>query len=525
MNPRLGTNTTFAWARPWAATIALILAFALIRGVYLAFFSPYTLIEDEAHYWEWSRRLGWSYYSKGPGVAWIIAASTQLFGLSEFAVRLPAVVSSALGSIAVAGLARAIFKDGRVGFFAVLVLNAMPAHQAVSTLMTIDGPYLACWAFGAWAAWHALTSGRALAWAAFGAAMGTGFLFKYTILVLPLGVGLFALVRSRALTNFKASGPLIALGCALLGLLPVAIWTAQNDWVTVRHLLGHVGLPGGDAPPSGGSWSYSPLWTLEFIGLQFAAGGATLVLALLAAFNVTRTHRGDGGRLPATWAPSGPAYLLCVAAPMFAMYLGVTFFTNVEANWTVAGFVTLAPLAGWAAVDAQERNDVPLRIARELSIAGVAVSITIITAGAIGARYAIPGLTRATGADELAKQTHEFGQSLVQDRPGVEPIYIAVHYGRASLMAFYLPGRPTVYASQSLMGGRRTQYDLWPQTDLTNPDTTASLVGRPAVLLGGRANLWTEAFEGVVDHGKLPAEPKADRLTFTADAFVGFPTP
>ena len=36
------------------------------------------LAPAEAHYWEWSRRLDWSYYSKGPMVAYLIAVTTRL---------------------------------------------------------------------------------------------------------------------------------------------------------------------------------------------------------------------------------------------------------------------------------------------------------------------------------------------------------------------------------------------------------------------------------------------------------------
>ena len=42
---------------------------------------------DEAHYWMWSDRLAPAYFSKGPGVAFAIRASTALFGDSEFGVR------------------------------------------------------------------------------------------------------------------------------------------------------------------------------------------------------------------------------------------------------------------------------------------------------------------------------------------------------------------------------------------------------------------------------------------------------
>src|SRR3569623_1327075 len=45
---------------------------------------------DEAQYWEWSQQLDWSYYSKGPLVAWLIALSETLFGHGVWQVRLPA---------------------------------------------------------------------------------------------------------------------------------------------------------------------------------------------------------------------------------------------------------------------------------------------------------------------------------------------------------------------------------------------------------------------------------------------------
>ena len=71
---------------------------------YLAWDCPLDLAPDEAHYWDWSRHLDWSYYSKGPLVAWLIRASCELVGdWSEqhtgsltFAVRLPAVLCGSL---------------------------------------------------------------------------------------------------------------------------------------------------------------------------------------------------------------------------------------------------------------------------------------------------------------------------------------------------------------------------------------------------------------------------------------------
>ena len=59
---------------------------------YLTHSCPIDLSGDEAQYWDWSRHLDLSYYSKGPMVAYIIRASCALLGDNMPAVRLPALI-------------------------------------------------------------------------------------------------------------------------------------------------------------------------------------------------------------------------------------------------------------------------------------------------------------------------------------------------------------------------------------------------------------------------------------------------
>src|SRR3954462_3694345 len=88
--------------RVLAAT--LVLAAACGHLAYLALDCPLDLSPDEAHYWDWSRHLDWSYYSKGPLVALLVRLScwslgpwaTALTGNEMLAVRLPAVVCGSL---------------------------------------------------------------------------------------------------------------------------------------------------------------------------------------------------------------------------------------------------------------------------------------------------------------------------------------------------------------------------------------------------------------------------------------------
>src|SRR5438045_8185713 len=83
----------------WCWRIAaglLIVASAGFHLYYLANQCPLDLAPDEAHYWDWSRHLDWSYYSKGPLVAYLIRGGCELFGPTALGVRLPAVVCGAL---------------------------------------------------------------------------------------------------------------------------------------------------------------------------------------------------------------------------------------------------------------------------------------------------------------------------------------------------------------------------------------------------------------------------------------------
>ena len=200
----------------WASGLALILLITLARLAYLAWFCPYTLIEDEAHYWEWSRRLELSYYSKGPGVAWAIRAATELFGTSAWAVRVPAVVSGAIGAWCVAGLARdacSTHPGGtRAGLYAAAIYLCMPAFWVLGIIITIDGPYLACWAAACWAAWRVLTTNSPRAWAALGLAIAIGFIAVigiktgYTLYVdVAIALGLVGFLATVAFARFVLS--------------------------------------------------------------------------------------------------------------------------------------------------------------------------------------------------------------------------------------------------------------------------------------------------------------------------------
>jgi len=162
----------------------LILGAAGLHVAYLASDTALDLAPDEAHYWDWSRHLDWSYYSKGPLVAWLIRGSCELLGpWAEAttgtlmpAIRMPAVLCGSLLLLAMYILTVQVF--GREGLAAFVVLFALtiPLLVAGSTLMTIDSPYTCCWAWALVLGHRAVFRGCGWAWPLLGVIVGLGIL-------------------------------------------------------------------------------------------------------------------------------------------------------------------------------------------------------------------------------------------------------------------------------------------------------------------------------------------------------------
>lgn len=521
MNAELQTSRlTRVLAHP-ATLPAIVLGLLVWRVWWHVVRSDLTLLEDEAHYWEWSRRLDWSYYSKGPGVAWLIAASTRLFGDVEWAVRVPGAVSSAIGILGAAAGARWAFPDQRsLVATSALLFALVPGFAIASMMMTIDTPYIACWMWAGAFAVRAIRDRSAWAWIAAGAVIAGGTLFKHTMLMALPALLLATLFTRGKRQQIPARPVLASLLVAGLGLIPMLVWNSQNDWANARHLLGHLGLPGGDVDPANGE-TWSPVWALEYLIVQAFVGGPVISLAFIGWLRVRRS--GDDATR-AAFAVFGS-----FAITMYGLYLIVSLLTQTEGNWAMAGAATLCPLAAWTVLDQSRSLGRIVRTLWWIAIVGGMLAVLVFP----GMRFASE--RRVIGPsiplyrfDGMRKHAEHAARLLDQIRTstGREPFVMCDHYGRTSQLAFYLPDHPIVYCASVPLGGRSTQYDLWVETDLANPETRSRLLGRPALLIGGNDTPWSRGFEGVTRVGPLEGEPKPEgKSAFIADRFIGFPQP
>src|ERR671934_2821803 len=117
---------------------------------------PTTDLEfDEAHYWLWSQHLAPAYFSKGPGIAFVIRASTAVFGANEFGVRFFSPVLAGGTSLLLFYFARRLF-GATAGLWAVIALNATPIFNIGAVVMTIDALSIFFWIAAMFTFWLAV---------------------------------------------------------------------------------------------------------------------------------------------------------------------------------------------------------------------------------------------------------------------------------------------------------------------------------------------------------------------------------
>src|SRR5213079_405428 len=144
LTPDLMSTTRSVWF--------FVIALTVIR---LSMLATSDLEFDEAHYWMWSERLAPAYFSKGPGIAFVIRGSTALFGANEFGVRFFSPILAAGTSLLLFYFARRLF-GAMAALWAVIAANVTPLFNIGSFLMTIDPLSIFFWLGEMFTFWLAL---------------------------------------------------------------------------------------------------------------------------------------------------------------------------------------------------------------------------------------------------------------------------------------------------------------------------------------------------------------------------------
>lgn len=525
-----------AWLTPGRCRLILLLVLTLgfIGNVSFIRNCPFDLSGDEAHYWDWSRNLDLSYYSKGPLIAYIIRASCAIFGDTEAAVRYPAAVLAVGTSVVTYLLTRKLFDSERVALGAVLLNHIVPMYVAGSFLMTIDPPFFLCWALATYLAAIAIfrDHGGTAAWVGVGVAVGLGFLAKYAAMLWFVCVLPFMLTDDRARRLLRTRGPYLAMVITLLFTVPVLIWNAGHGWITFRHVATQTGAISSARFNLGNPF--------EMIVGQLGALGLGLAIIAIAASIYALGARGQ-----ADPHRRQMRFLAWIGISFLVLNLLASFRTKIQMNWPAPAYFTLLILStGFLAT----RWNVPQRWRTWRWVLWPTVAFAIALMPVLhnpDLLYpAIPWVN--TGADRIRAIAKEHPQNPVlawaarrmgdgaftareldfsAKLRGWEELGTHAHgllremgegaflmsdnYQQTAQAAFYLPGQPrTYYAGSYFVRNRRrhAQYDLW--RGLEQP----ALKGRNAIHLGFRDPALEAAFERI--------EPLPDLRIYRHGQFV-----
>lgn len=547
-----GTQAGHRWAS--------ILLLAVGAGAHIWYFvvdCPLDLSGDEAYYWEWSRRLDWSYADTNwPLTAWIIAGSrallagwsTRVVGHEMLAVRLPAVALSVLTGWGIYTLALNVLRRPPVALAALALTFTIPILAVGAGLMTIDAPLVCAWVWALVSAQRALARDTLAPWLVTGVLIAIGVLAKYNMVLLFPVVGSLILLEPGLRRFLRRPGPYVALALGLSGLLPIVIWNARHNWVSFQQVTRQAGLSSEFGIDLNGP--------LAYIGGQVTVVGPVWIIGMV--WGVIELWRRPVARAEERHEPWAAKLLVLSTALPWLVFLGFSFITNTQPNWPVLALIggTIV-LAAWLTRHGNmptQRRRIRAFVAAGVLLGGGAVIVIhrsewLTPVFAWLARGASPlGLTQPAAPWDLtpvarydptvrlrgwAELGAAVGEVLRAERAaGREPFILAATYQLASEIAFYCPGQPVVYSAQSALGSRRSQYDIW-----RNPiRERAEFVGRPCLYVGSLHKVLTGGSDGAraalpglrpvraVEH-KMGSEVVQYWTIFACDAFAGFDRP
>ncbi|HEV3272166.1 MAG TPA: glycosyltransferase family 39 protein [Candidatus Methylacidiphilales bacterium] len=455
MNAASDSPPRFLGLSPVSAAILAIALATAVRFVYCAWLP---ILPDEAYYFQWSRHLDASYISKGPAVAYTIAAGTALFGDNAFGIRFFAVLLSAGTAWQMFRLARRCY-DETTALIAVLITGVVPIYALGAVVMTIDPLSAFFWVWAANLFSRAVWKDRLRHWLLAGFAVGCGFLAKYlNALELAAFLAFLLLVPARR-RLLARPGFWLMLAVTAVCTAPVWWWNWRHGWVSAAQLenRGHLNGP----------FEIHFSTFLNFLGLQAVVISPLLFLALLitAAVSIAGLRKKISGR------KEGELLLVLLFLPVFLMYAVLAWHMRCEPNWPAVSYLTLIIImaAQWRKMISSATGGQPFIVAA--FVLAWLQTLLMHNPEFLHLPQKMDPMSRVAGWSEIAAHLNDLRAEEHADA------LIADAYKEASVLSFHLPDKAFIYTLRS--SPPANQYDLWPGYAEAHPKRALWITGEP----------------------------------------------
>ncbi|MBF0592127.1 MAG: glycosyltransferase family 39 protein [Nitrospirae bacterium] len=491
--------------------LTVLLSLSVLRVLYVLY-GPLDLSADEALYWDCTRRLELSYYSKGPLIVYLMYASTALFGTNVFAIRIMAVVIYFLSSVLLYKLVIALYGDDSgnldknqaknqdsylgdkpafcdqprnskeqsiqlIALVCVLTLQIIPLFATYAIVFTIDSPFVFFWILALYLFWRAITETRGYGkgygnWALLGVAIGLGMQAKYIMAMFMVCASAFILLtRYRPL--LRTLKPYVAFVVSMLFFSPVIIWNMRHDWVTLRHTAGHAHLSDG--------LRIAPLSLFEFLGSQLGVVTPVLfVLILVALFRLRKD--GSNGQSRSLQSLGQGDFLFYFSVPVFCFFLLKSAQGKVQANWAMTAYITgiIAFVRYFFYAEINESPKIAGVHTKRTIVIGIIIAILVTAVALFPQAVRLPlkldPTARLRGWRGLGVEVGRLYDELSETG---KVLIFSDKYQITSALAFYVDGNPITYSIN--LGRRMNEYDMWPginkAAETIRKETTKSING------------------------------------------------
>lgn len=330
------------WRRPlirWLDTVdsgwaipAVLIGFVAIWTAYLsaAYFGS-DLHPDTLEAWSVGRIFEWGNPKHPPLMGWVARLWTEVFPLTNWSMRLMAMVNAALGLWAVDLIARRFVRgDKRV--FVLLLLMLTPAYQFHAQRFNANAVLLPVWPIATYCFLRSFQTRAPLWSAAAGATAALAMLGKYySVFLLAAFVSAALLHRSRRV-YLTSSAPWISSAAGLIALGPHLAWLVQTGAPTFDYASSHAAV----------DRLTSLHDALNFVLGLAAAMSVAAVAWCLTAGRRLRLAAGDFARMD-----DGLQLLLLVSAGtiLFPVLTCVLVGTDLPSLWALQGlFLFVVPV-------------------------------------------------------------------------------------------------------------------------------------------------------------------------------------
>jgi 4-amino-4-deoxy-L-arabinose transferase-like glycosyltransferase len=308
-------------------------AFAILILIRIALDIAVPPIGDEAYYWMWGQKLGWSYLDHPPLHAWLLHIVGLLLGWNIFSLRVLTWVTLA-GSLWIFWFwAKRLKPDNpQVWFWPTaaiylasplfFIMSAISFHDHLLMFLCLLSAHL----FLVFAEkWEATGHGYRWLYAA-GGALGLAVLTKYNGVLFGLGVAVFFIARRPLRPLWRSPHLYLAALLAVAIQAPVFWWNFTEGFASYHFHL---------AERWGGGLSFRPDGPPRFLLDSILFVSPFLLLAII------RVLRGPS---PPGFATDARVLAASVLAASGLAMLGLSFVAEVYFYWDILAALLLMPL-------------------------------------------------------------------------------------------------------------------------------------------------------------------------------------